>query len=55
MQLLNDLLGIKDFIPHGYCLSWSPILLWLHVISEVVKKSLIGNFLPLFFNILQMA
>ena len=36
MQLLNDLLGIKDFIPHGYCLSWSPILLWLHVISDLL-------------------
>jgi len=36
MQLLNDLLGIKDFIPHGYCLSWSPVLLWLHVISDLL-------------------
>ncbi|WP_374088939.1 PAS domain S-box protein [Methylomicrobium lacus] len=36
MQPLIDLFGIKDFIPHGYCLSWSPVLLWLHVISDLV-------------------
>lgn len=36
MQALIDLLGIKDLIPHGYCLSWSPILLWLHVVSDLL-------------------
>ncbi len=36
MQALIDLFGIKDLIPHGYCLSWSPILLWLHVISDLL-------------------
>ncbi len=36
MQLQISLLGIKDFIPHGYCLLWSPILLWLHVISDLL-------------------
>ncbi len=36
MQSLINLLGIKDFIPHGYCLSWSPVLLWLHVISDLL-------------------
>ncbi|MGR9012851.1 MAG: PAS domain S-box protein [Gammaproteobacteria bacterium] len=36
MQALIDLLGIKDLIPHGYCLSWSPVLLWLHVISDIL-------------------
>ncbi len=36
MQSLIDLFGIKDFIPHGYCLSWSPVLLWLHVISDIL-------------------
>jgi two-component system sensor histidine kinase/response regulator len=29
-------LGAKNFIPHGYCLSWNSLLLWLHVISDVV-------------------
>jgi len=31
-----DLLDIKNFIPHGYCLSWSPVLLWLHVASDLL-------------------
>ena len=35
MQQLFDFLGIKDLIPHGYCLSWSPVLLWLNVISDL--------------------
>ncbi|MDO9048404.1 MAG: PAS domain S-box protein [Methylobacter sp.] len=35
-ERLFDLFGIKDFIPHGYCLSWSPLLLWLHVISDLL-------------------
>lgn len=33
---MNDLFSIKDFIPHGYCLAWSPGLLWLHVISDLL-------------------
>ncbi|WP_262965823.1 hypothetical protein [Methylobacter psychrophilus] len=36
MQALIDLFSIKDFIPHGYCLSWSPVLLWLHVSSDLL-------------------
>ena len=36
MQALIDLFGIKDLLPHGYCLSWSPVLLWLHVISDLL-------------------
>ncbi len=36
MHPLIDFFGIKDFIPHGYCLSWSPILLWLHVVSDLL-------------------
>lgn len=36
MPTLIDFFGLKDLIPHGYCLSWSPILLWLHVISDVL-------------------
>ena len=34
MQFLIDFFGIKNLMPHGYCLSWSPALLWLHVISD---------------------
>ena len=36
MQALIELFGIKGFIPHGYCLSWSPVLLWLHVVSDLL-------------------
>jgi PAS domain S-box-containing protein len=36
MQSLIDLLGIKGLIPHGFCLSWSPVLLWLNVISDLL-------------------
>ena len=36
MKSLIDLFGIKDFIPHGYCLSWSPVLLWLNVTSDLL-------------------
>ncbi len=35
-EQLIDLFDIKDFMPHGYCLSWSPVLLWLHVISDLL-------------------
>ncbi|MGZ8236940.1 MAG: PAS domain-containing sensor histidine kinase [Methylobacter sp.] len=36
MQSLIDLLGLKGLIPHGYCLSWSPVLLWLNVITDLL-------------------
>lgn len=36
MQPLIDFFSIKDLIPHGYCLSWSPVLLWLHVGSDLL-------------------
>jgi PAS domain-containing protein len=36
MQAMINLFGIKDLIPHGYCLLWSPILLWLHVTSDLL-------------------
>ncbi|MDD5578035.1 MAG: PAS domain S-box protein [Methylobacter sp.] len=35
MQIMTDLFDIKDLLPHGYCLLWSPVLLWLHVISDL--------------------
>ncbi|MDD2759802.1 MAG: PAS domain-containing protein [Methylomonas sp.] len=34
MQALIDFLGTQGFMPHGYCLSWTPSLLWLHVVSD---------------------
>jgi diguanylate cyclase (GGDEF)-like protein/PAS domain S-box-containing protein len=36
MQSLLDIFAIKGLIPHGYCLSWNPVLLWLHVISDLL-------------------
>ncbi|WNB77478.1 ATP-binding protein [Methylomonas koyamae] len=36
MQGLVDLFGIKGFMPHGYCLAWSPGLLWLTVSSDAL-------------------
>lgn len=36
MEIFFDFFGVKSFIPHGYCLSWSSVLLWLHVISDAV-------------------
>ena len=26
----------SDFMPHGYCFSWRPDILWLHVVSDVL-------------------
>lgn len=34
MQSLTNFFGVNGFIPHGYCLSWSTPLLWLHVLSD---------------------
>ena len=36
MLALIDLFSYKDLIPHGYCLAWSPLLLWLSVISDLL-------------------
>jgi PAS domain S-box-containing protein len=27
---------MPDFMPHGYCFQWDPLVLWLHVISDGV-------------------
>ncbi len=36
MQTFIDLFSLKDLIPHGYCLAWSPLLLWLSIISDAL-------------------
>ncbi len=36
MQALIDFFEVKGFIPHGYCLAWSPSLLWLTAASDAV-------------------
>ncbi|MDE1916562.1 MAG: hypothetical protein KGJ57_01835 [Sphingomonadales bacterium] len=35
MHLL-DLLTTRGLAPHGYCLLWDPILIWLHVVSDAI-------------------
>ena len=36
MHSIIDFFAIKGLIPHGYCLSWDPLLLWLHLISDLL-------------------
>ena len=36
MQPLINLFSLKGLIPHGYCLAWSPLLLWVTIISEAL-------------------
>lgn len=31
---LSRLLEVNGYLPHGYCISWSPTLLWTFVISD---------------------
>src|ERR1700678_795840 len=34
MDLLRQIFGPGDFMPHGYCSLWNPGLVWLNVISD---------------------
>jgi|HubBroStandDraft_6_1064221.scaffolds.fasta_scaffold17589_3 PAS domain S-box-containing protein len=34
MDLLRQVFGAGEFMPHGYCYLWNPGLVWLHVISD---------------------
>jgi len=36
MDFLSDLMGQKGLLPHGFCLTWTPALLWSMVISDAV-------------------
>lgn len=31
-----DLFTMRGLAPHGYCLLWDPMLIWLHVVSDAV-------------------
>ena len=46
MQYLINLFDLKNLIPHGYCLSWGSLLLWMHVVSDVLI-ALSYYFIPL--------
>lgn len=34
MDFLKQIFGPNDFMPHGFCYQWNPVLVWLHVISD---------------------
>ena len=34
MELLQQIFGPGDFMPHGYCYLWNPALVWLNVVSD---------------------
>src|SRR5438045_8765973 len=36
MNVLQDIFSSNGFLPHGHCYLWNPVLLWLHVTSDVV-------------------
>ena len=36
MDFLSSLLGRNGFLPHGYCFTWAPGLLWTMVASDAV-------------------
>lgn len=33
---LSKLMAVNGYLPHGYCISWSPPLLWTFVISDIL-------------------
>ncbi|WP_068083615.1 sensor histidine kinase [Novosphingobium rosa] len=33
---LYQILTMRGLAPHGYCLLWDPLLIWLHVISDAI-------------------
>jgi hypothetical protein len=34
MNLIRELFSSNDFMPHGFCYQWRPLLIWLHGISD---------------------
>jgi PAS domain S-box-containing protein len=36
IEELSKLLAVNGYLPHGYCLSWSPLLVLTYVISDVL-------------------
>ena len=44
MQALIDFFGVNDFIPHGYCLTWNPALLWTTVLSDATMVLAYGSY-----------
>ncbi len=44
MQSLIRFFGINNFLPHGYCLSWDPALLWTTVTSDATMAVAYGSY-----------
>jgi light-regulated signal transduction histidine kinase (bacteriophytochrome) len=42
MEFPKWLLAPGDFMPHGYRYKWVPGLVWLHVISDLVRDNGLG-------------
>lgn len=36
MDALLSLLVPDNFMPHGHCYLWTPVLLWMYVVSDTV-------------------
>lgn len=36
LEVLNNFLATRQFIPHGHCYLWKPGLVWLHVVSDLL-------------------
>jgi len=33
---LSRLLAVNGYLPHGFCINWSPLLIWTYVISDIL-------------------
>lgn len=36
MNVLRELFPSNDFMPHGFCYQWNPLLIWLHAVSDIL-------------------
>ncbi len=44
MDVMNMVSGANDLIPHGYCLTWNPPLLWTTVMSDATMTLAYGSY-----------
>lgn len=44
IQALLASFGVNDLVPHGYCLSWNPALLWTTVLSDATMVLGYGSY-----------
>ena len=36
MPIISSLVNTGSLLPHGFCINWTPALLWLYVISDAL-------------------